>query len=456
MRENNQELFFGASSEKGFSEVLEEVRSHVAKAESSLLSEKADGELLRRNVRQYLLDHGLSAKGHTLETLVEAIYEEMAGYSILTKYVTANGVEEVNVNSWKDVQVQYADGREVKVPEHFDSPEHAVNVLRRMLHASGNVLDSASPVVLGHLGKNVRIAVMKAPIVDEEVGVSASIRIVNPQDLTKEDFLKSGTATEEMLDFLTALIRHGVSVCVAGATSSGKTTLTGWLLTTIPNEKRVFTIENGSRELALVREKDGRVVNNVVHTLTRPSENPSMNISQEDLLDVALRFDPEIICVGEMRSSEAYAAQEAARTGHTVISTVHSNSCEATYGRIVTLCKRASDMSDETLMKMVTEAFPVIVFTKKLDDKKRKIMEILECEIKEDGKRKFRSLYRYEIREVTRSDEGCRITGAFVKGEEPSEGLCRRLLSNGMPKSELEKIKAGYDRGKDGACGDGR
>ena len=439
--DGSQELFFGSrTEEKDFAEVLEEVRSHVAKADSELILDGAAGDLLKRNVKKYVVDQGLSAKGFRTDELVDAIYEEMAGYSILTKYVTAEGVEEVNVNSWKDVQVQYADGREVKVPERFESPEHAVNVLRRMLHASGNVLDSASPVVLGHLGKNVRIAVMKAPVVDEEVGVAASIRIVNPQNLTKEDFLRSGTATEGMLDFLAALIRHGVSVCVAGATSSGKTTLTGWLLTTIPNEKRVFTIENGSRELALVREKDGHVLNNVVHTLTRPSENPSMNVSQEDLLDVALRFDPEIICVGEMRSSEAYAAQEAARTGHTVISTVHSNSCEATYGRIVTLCKRASDMGDETLMKMVTEAFPVIVFTKKLDDKKRKVMEILECEVTPEGKRNFRSLYRYEIKEVTRSDEGCRITGAFVKGEDPSEGLCRRLLSNGMPKSELERI----------------
>lgn len=80
------------------------------------------------------------------------------------------------------------------------------------------------------------------------------------------------------------------------------------------------------------------------------------------------------------------------------------------------------------------------MFTKKLDDKKRKVMEILECEVTPEGKRNFRSLYRYEIKEVTRNDEGCKIMGAFVKGEDPSEGLCRRLLSNGMPKSELEKI----------------
>ena len=62
-----------------------------------------------------------------------------------------------------------------------------------------------------------------------------------------EDFIKSGTATDEMMNLLSALVRFGVSTTVAGATSSGKTTLTGWLLSTIPDEKRVFTIENGSR-----------------------------------------------------------------------------------------------------------------------------------------------------------------------------------------------------------------
>jgi pilus assembly protein CpaF len=121
--------------------------------------------------------------------------------------------------------VQYSDGRTVKLEERFESPEHAVNVIRRMLHASGMVMDNASPIVLGHLSKNIRIAALKSPIVDEDVGVSASIRIVNPQSMQKEDFIKSGTATEPMLNFLSFCVRYGISVCVAGATSSGKTTV---------------------------------------------------------------------------------------------------------------------------------------------------------------------------------------------------------------------------------------
>ena len=159
----------------------------------------------------------------------------------------------------------------------------------------------------------------------------------------------------QMLDFLSECIRYGISVCVAGATSSGKTTLLGWLLTTIPDGKRIYSIENGSRELALVRRKDGRVVNSVIHTLTRDSENERQRVDQIALLDMALRFNPDIIVVGEMRGPEANAAQEAARTGVAVVTTIHSMSCEATYRRMVSLCKRAVDMSDETLMGFVTE-----------------------------------------------------------------------------------------------------
>jgi pilus assembly protein CpaF len=369
----------------------------------------------------------------------------MAEFGFLTKYIFGSGIEEINVNSWRDIEVLYSTGQLVKLEERFDSPDHAINVIRRMLHVSGMVLDNASPAVLGHIGKNIRIAVLKTPLVDEDVGISASIRIVNPQSMTKEDFVQGGTATEEMMDFLSECLRYGVSVCIAGSTGSGKTTIAGWLLTTIPHNKRIFTIENGSRELYLVREKDGRVSNSVIHTITRESENEKQNIDQEILLDMALRFHPDVICVGEMWSSEAYTAQEAARTGHSVLSTVHSNSCEATWRRIVTLCKRKYDAADETLMYMVSEAFPVVVFEKQLENKERKIMEIMECETLPDGTRRYYTLFRYTITE-NRMENGVFVIGGLHEKVSPiSNGLQKRFLENGMPKDTLDKM-AGKER----------
>lgn len=439
-----RDLFFAAAGKaRDFASVLREVQEYLSKEYSSLVTGDGTDEVkaqIRRFAGKYIQDHRIAVEGMTTDELIDGIYSEMAEFGFLTKYIYGEGIEEIDVNAWDDVEVQYSGGVTKKLAEHFDSPEHAINVVRRMLHVSGMVLDDASPSVLGHLSKNIRIAVLKSPIVDEDVGVAASIRIVNPQSMKKEDFVKGGTATGQMLDFLSECIRYGISVCVAGATSSGKTTLLGWLLTTIPDSKRIYTIENGSRELALVRRKDGKVTNSVIHTLTRDSEHERQRVDQIALLDMALRFNPDVIVVGEMRGPEANAAQEAARTGVAVVTTIHSMSCDATYRRMVSLCKRAVDMSDETLMGFVTEAYPIVAFCKQLENKDRRLMEIMECEILPDGTRKFRPLFQYQIRENRIEDGKFIITGEHRQVNPISESLARRLMENGMPQDLLKEL----------------
>ena len=447
------DLFFAAEdTSRDFTSVLREVQAYLSKEYSSLVTADGNEEVkaqIRRFAGKYIQDHRIQVTGKTTDELIDAIYSEMAEFGFLTKYIYGEGIEEIDVNAWDDVEVQFSGGVTKKLTEHFDSPEHAINVVRRMLHVSGMVLDDASPSVLGHLSKNIRIAVLKTPIVDEDVGVAASIRIVNPQSMQKQDFVKGGTATGQMLDFLSECIRYGISVCVAGATSSGKTTLLGWLLTTIPDSKRIYSIENGSRELALVRRKEGKVVNSVIHTLTRDSENERQRVDQVALLDMALRFNPDIIVVGEMRGPEANAAQEAARTGVAVVTTIHSMSCDATYRRMVSLCKRAVDMSDDTLMGFVTEAYPIVAFCKQLENKERRLMEIMECEILPDGTRKFRPLFQYQITENRIEDGKFVIIGQHRQVNPISESLTRRLMENGMPQEKLSRLLAVTEEGKE-------
>ena len=451
---NTQNLFYKSEKTRDFNDVLNEVQGYISSKYSALVIDginnvnSGNDEVklqVKRYIGKYLLDYRISVDGMSQTELVDKLYTEMAEFSFLTKYIFGTGVEEININSWDDIEVQYSNGTNIKLDERFESPEHAINVVRRMLHVSGMVLDNTSPAILGHLSKNIRIAVLKTPLVDEDVGVAASIRIVNAQKLQKEDFLRSGTATDEMMELLSALVRYGVSTTVAGATSSGKTTLTGWLLTTIPHDKRVFTIENGSRELDLVeRDENGKVVNKVVHTITRESEDERKSITQDDLLDMALRFHPDYIVVGEMRSSEADSAQEAARTGHTVITTIHSNSCESTWRRMTTLCKRKyPNVDDKVILNLVTEAFPIVVYAKQLENKQRRIMEIMECEICADGTRKYHSLYQYKITENRMDNGNFIIKGEHRKIENISPSLQRRLLENGMPQGELYALLKG-------------
>ncbi len=443
---NLNDIFFAptASEELSYEQILEDVQRYFAENHAVAIAGEGDkgGELLQELMTQYLVKRRYTVEGLSTEELVERLYEDMAGYSFLKKWIYLTpGVEEVNINAYNDIEVIMNSGRSVKIPEKFSSPQHAIDVVRRMLSSCGMILDDTMPSVVGYLDKNIRISVDKTPIVDPDVGLNASIRIVNQQTVSKEKLLESGSATSEMLEFLTACIRYGVSVCIAGSTGSGKTTIMACLLSQVHNNRLLITIEEGSREFDLVRrDENGRIANSVVHLLTRPHENPALNINQDFLLERVLRKHPDVIGVGEMRSAaESLAAAESSRTGHTVCTTIHSNSCASTYRRMMTLAKRKYMMSDEVLMQIMVEAYPIVVYTKQLEDRSRKIMEIIEGEGYEDGRLIYRSLYKYEVADNTIDENGePHVVGRHRKGDDISGNLRKRFLDNGISFKELE------------------
>lgn len=323
-----------------FVPLLSMVQEHISSRYAAALSDKNKLPQLKSYIDKFLRDGGYAVDGLSQSDLSDRLYFEMAEYSILTKYLGKDNIEEININAWNDIAITYTSGRTVKAKEHFYSPSHAVDIVKRLLHHSGMIIDNSTPMSQGHLPNNTRITALKEPIVDDDIGVSVSIRLLHPSRVNKKEIIQSGNATEKMMDFLCMCMKYGVSTVVAGATSSGKTTLLNALLSTIPDRKRVFTIETGSRELSLVRKKKGRVVNNVVHTLSRPSDNPAFDITQEDLVVASLRFNPDIVCVGEMRDIECYSAVEASLTGHTVVSTVHAFAADSAHMRIALLCQK--------------------------------------------------------------------------------------------------------------------
>ena len=432
-----------------YKEVLSRVQTHCAKNYAKLVSSETDQDTMRQLkdvISAYLVSEKLTCENLTVDILSERILADMAGYSILAKYIYEPGVEEVNVNAYDDIEVIYSSGRSVKVPEKFNSPQQALDVVRRMLSKCGMVLDDTVPSVLGYLEKNIRISADKPPIVDEDVGINVSIRIVNQATVTREKLLDYGAATEEMLDFLEACIKHGVSVCFAGATSSGKTTLMAWLLSCIPDNQRLITIEEGSRELNCIkRDEDGNVINSVVHLLTRPHSDPVMNIDQDILLERTLRKNPNVIGVGEMRSYEAMTAAEASRTGHTVATTIHSNSAAQSYRRMMTLAKKKfTTMDDNLLMQIMVEAFPVVVYTKQLEDGSRHIMEIIEGVSYKNEEVQYNTLYKFDITKNEEDDHGnVIIDGAHKKYSIMSTELQHKFLDNGLSSKKLEVFLRG-------------
>ena len=122
---------------------------------------------------------------------------------------------------------------------------------------------------------------------------------------------------------------HKGLVLVTGPTGSGKSTTMAAMVDYINTEhaKHIITIEDPIE-----------FVHRSKRSLIKQREVGINTLKFDNALKAALREDPDIILVGEMRDRETVnTALKAAQTGHLVMGTLHTNSAIKTIERILTL-----------------------------------------------------------------------------------------------------------------------
>lgn len=430
-----------------YSEILDKLQRIIAKNHSAelaqvLYSEEAE-EKLKDLIMRYLNSEQLVAKDKgNISELVDAIYYDMAGMGLLSPYLQDTDTEEINVNGYGGIWVLYRD-RKVRLNETFGTPEACSNIVRKMSRFGNVILDGSKPIGDSFIARGVRMSGAISPCVDPDAGAIASIRKQKPSFITRENLIEWDTATAEELDFLTLCVNNGVSVAIAGATGSGKTADMGYILSCVPPDNRIVTIED-TRELSLAKfDENGVMINDVIHLLTKEEPNP---ISMLDLLKLSLRLHPEILVPAEMRGKEALTVQEAGRTGHTIVSTLHANSARTAYDRILTMCLEAgTSLSEERLLKNIVEAFPIMLFKMQLPDKSRKYMEIFEATGVENGEVTGSTLYKYVIDHYERDKDGkiIKAVGTHKRLGCISPALAEKLLIGGVPQEEILRFTKG-------------
>lgn len=438
-------MFDTAGGEESYESVLQRVQNSVAAQLTSAVETISESDLKDLIARDIMDKHITCAQTASFEELTNHIYHDMAGLSFISRENLFNreGFEEININAWDAVEVITSEGRK-NTGFSFLSPEHAIDIITRMFRKTSTPFDNAHPRATADIGGGVRITASKMPIVDADIAITASIRKVNLKVAQLDKLVSVGTATQKMIEFLLLCLNHGASMCISGETGAGKTTLAGSLLAVVSEHARTYTIEEGAREWQMVkRDENGKMLNSVIHTRTRINEqDPSQSIDQEALVKDALRYDPDIIAPGEIRGREAFETMGAANTGHTVITTVHSNNTLSTPERIITLAKKAYDMSDATLYSMAARAFPILVHCEKLRDGKRRITEIREVTDYEHGELQSHILFQFNILDNIADSENpdiiTDVAGEFIQLAPISEKLAQVLLRKGARRSQIE------------------
>jgi twitching motility protein PilT len=137
-------------------------------------------------------------------------------------------------------------------------------------------------------------------------------------------------------------------ILVTGSTGSGKSTTLAAMIDKINKERHdhILTIED---PIEFVHAHQGCLVNQrEVHEDTR---------SFSDALRAALREDPDVVLIGEMRDLETVeAALSIAETGHLTFGTLHTNSAAQTINRIIDIFPSAQQGQVRTQLSLVLEA----------------------------------------------------------------------------------------------------
>ena len=161
----------------------------------------------------------------------------------------------------------------------------------------------------------------RASVVSQRLGYDICYRIINSRVFTMKEINLPTEYVEPLTRFTNGLI------LVTGAVGSGKSTTLASIIDFI-NEDRHDHIITMEDPIETVFECKGCHVNQrEVHSHTE---------SFARALRAALREDPDVIMVGEMRNLETISlALSAAETGHLVLGTLHTGSAARTIDRIL-------------------------------------------------------------------------------------------------------------------------
>ena len=160
-------------------------------------------------------------------------------------------------------------------------------------------------------------------------------------------------------------------VLVTGATVSGKSTTLAAMIDKINKERHdhILTVED---PIEFLHKHQGCMINQ------REVGSDTMSFSQA--LKMALRQDPDVVLIGEMRDLETIrAALTIAETGHLTFATLHTNSAVQTVNRIVDAFPKGEQQTIRTQLSFVLQGVICQTLLPKIGGGRVMCYEVMNC-----------------------------------------------------------------------------
>lgn len=337
--------------------------------------------------------------------IIKEVLDEALGLGPLEELLSDDQVTEIMVNGCDKIYIERA-GKKSLSATTFTSNQQLRNVIDRIVSPLGRQINDSSPFVDARLKDGSRVHAIIEPLSID--GPTLTIRKFAKDPVTIDHYLKWGTASKQILDFLRICVENGVNIVISGGTGSGKTTLLNVLSSFIPRTERIITVEDAA-ELQLKQE-------HVVRLETKPQNMEGKGaVTIRDLIRNTLRMAPNRIIVGECRDGAAFDMLTAMNTGHDgSMTTIHANNPGEALSRIETLCMMAGmELPAKAIRQQISGAVGLIIQIGRLSDGSRKIKYVTEIVGMQGGEDKITAQDIFVFKE-TGYDKNRKVNGYFM------------------------------------------
>lgn len=239
---------------------------------------------------------------------------EFNGYGPLGNLITDEQVSEVIVNGSREIWFERS-GKLFKHPDIFLTRQTFKNTVERICTEAGININLAEPFADGRW-RCFRVHAACAPLTSCEFHLT--LRRIRETPWTFESLENHGWAKPEQLKLLSGLVNTRKNILFVGMTGSGKTSVLGAALKSLPGDERAVIIED-TDELPVPNPASTKLLSRAAGSA------PLKEIDLAELVKQSLRMRPQRLVVGEVRGGEAKDLLMALATGHSgSLGTLHA------------------------------------------------------------------------------------------------------------------------------------
>ena len=266
---------------------------------------------------------------HLRDLVYEAVLQKVSDIHIQVR----QGYTKIRMRQHGELRM-YAEwseklGREIASVAFNKETDHATSHFNPMVPQ-----DASMPLKVQ--GQDIRLRLASVPA---HGGFDMVMRILATGEENTKTLLDLGYTDKQIEIIKMAMKLPFGAIIVAGPTGSGKTTTLASCMEMVESKSKLYSIEDP--------------VEKVVEEATQvPVNTEKEDRSFASMGRAALRMDPDVIILGEMRDEDtAHVMVRASITGHLVLTTLHTNRATAIVTRLVDMGISPVLLSDSSVLR---------------------------------------------------------------------------------------------------------